>query len=389
MKKERRDKLCYELQNNPLCKKYITPDILKKVIEIQDFYGLDSQIKIKHPKIVVLKKWKDIFVTEQGGWSVQQYNEKKYCRIIDADKKYCTHGKIEHIITPLLEHCYRKEHLKNMHKKEWGIVLCGGGGKGAYQVGVWKWLVDNGLANKITGISGASVGSLNSLLFVDWDYERARNAWCSIKKSDIVKYTNIKVLNKDVPVMPRGQRRLREFIENHVTSWDNIYNTEKIIYSSLTGTNTPLPPAEIIQYLLCKNVVKKKINTMTEYVCWSLKDKEEIKDIILASAAIPGLRKHSSIDGKRYIDGGLTDNVPVKPLVEDGFRNIIVVHLSRKYEKRFKQAVKGLDITNTKFYHVKPSKGLGGMLNVKLNKTEQRIAQGYDDAAAQLSELLG
>ena len=44
--------------------------------------------------------------------------------------------------------------------KEYGIVLEGGGARGAYQIGAWKALKEAGI--RIKGISGASVGALNS-----------------------------------------------------------------------------------------------------------------------------------------------------------------------------------------------------------------------------------
>ena len=46
-----------------------------------------------------------------------------------------------------------------------GLVLSGGGAKGAYEVGVWKALEDYGITDDITVISGTSVGALNAALF--------------------------------------------------------------------------------------------------------------------------------------------------------------------------------------------------------------------------------
>jgi NTE family protein len=39
-----------------------------------------------------------------------------------------------------------------------GLVLAGGGGKGGYEIGVWKYLKEIGLDKKIAVISGTSVG---------------------------------------------------------------------------------------------------------------------------------------------------------------------------------------------------------------------------------------
>ena len=38
-----------------------------------------------------------------------------------------------------------------------GLVFAGGGGKGAYQIGVWKALREVGLDNKVTAVSESSV----------------------------------------------------------------------------------------------------------------------------------------------------------------------------------------------------------------------------------------
>ena len=52
--------------------------------------------------------------------------------------------------------------------KEYGIVLEGGGARGAYQIGVWKALKEAGV--KIKGIAGTSVGALNGALMCMDDY---------------------------------------------------------------------------------------------------------------------------------------------------------------------------------------------------------------------------
>lgn len=50
-----------------------------------------------------------------------------------------------------------------MEEKEYGLVLAGGGTKGAYEVGVWKALKEMNI--NITAVVGASIGALNGALF--------------------------------------------------------------------------------------------------------------------------------------------------------------------------------------------------------------------------------
>ena len=61
--------------------------------------------------------------------------------------------------------------------ESFGLVLSGGGAKGAYEVGVWKALDDYGITDEIKVISGSSVGALNAALFVCTDTKTAETLW--------------------------------------------------------------------------------------------------------------------------------------------------------------------------------------------------------------------
>lgn len=58
-----------------------------------------------------------------------------------------------------------------------GLVLSGGGAKGAYQVGVWKAMEEYGLINKVKIASGTSVGALNATLFANVTTTKAEQLW--------------------------------------------------------------------------------------------------------------------------------------------------------------------------------------------------------------------
>ena len=60
--------------------------------------------------------------------------------------------------------------LKLDTNKEYGLVLEGGGAKGAYQIGAWKALKEAGI--HVKGIAGTSVGALNGALI----------AWMTLKR---------------------------------------------------------------------------------------------------------------------------------------------------------------------------------------------------------------
>ncbi|MBR5578569.1 MAG: patatin-like phospholipase family protein, partial [Lachnospiraceae bacterium] len=65
-------------------------------------------------------------------------------------------------------------------EEKWGLCLAGGGGKGAYEIGVWKALAEED-SIKFKAVSGASVGALNAALFATMQVSEAEEIWKKIK----------------------------------------------------------------------------------------------------------------------------------------------------------------------------------------------------------------
>lgn len=61
--------------------------------------------------------------------------------------------------------------------KNIGLVLSGGGAKGAYQVGVWKAMEEYGLTDNVKVAAGTSVGALNAALFANISTLEAEQLW--------------------------------------------------------------------------------------------------------------------------------------------------------------------------------------------------------------------
>lgn len=49
-----------------------------------------------------------------------------------------------------------------------------------------------------------------------------------------------------------------------------------------------------------------------------------LKDYLIASASFP-LFKNTKLNGKKYLDGGIINNVPIDMLINRGYKDIIVV----------------------------------------------------------------
>lgn len=241
-----------------------------------------------------------------------------------------------------------------------GLVLEGGGGKGAYQIGAWKAIRELGIEKYICMVSGTSVGALNAALFYKGNLGLAEELWNNISNDDILfEKQNDNYLNGDCFF---SQKKLGNLIASAIKGRNHSEYCRKC-------------------FVTCKYRDVNKLN----YFEWSrYYDVELKKKILLASSAIPVIFESVEIDGDYYIDGGANgDNIPVAPLLYQKLDGIIIIHLS-------KNSI-GIDNDNIKIYEVFPSNDLGGMINGTLdfdNRTiNKRILMGYEDTIKALRKL--
>jgi predicted acylesterase/phospholipase RssA len=79
--------------------------------------------------------------------------------------------------------------------KKLGLTFAGGGGKGAYEIGVWKALKEYGIDKNITAVSGTSVGGLNGALFAIGDIEQGLKVWESMSPDKILQINPEKIIS--------------------------------------------------------------------------------------------------------------------------------------------------------------------------------------------------
>ena len=74
------------------------------------------------------------------------------------------------------------------------LVLSGGGGKGAYQIGVWKALKESGLDKEIVSVSGTSVGALNAALFIHNNLNVAEEIYLNMSSVNGNDFVNLSIV---------------------------------------------------------------------------------------------------------------------------------------------------------------------------------------------------
>lgn len=259
--------------------------------------------------------------------------------------------------------------------KEYGIVLEGGGAKGAYQIGAWEALREAGV--KIKGIAGTSVGALNGALMCMGDYENARAVWENISYS--------KVMDVDDNWMSQfmqGTLGMAEFFEGTFKTMKDggmdITPLKKLIAEHVDAQKILDSPIEFYILTFCMDDMKElDIDVKTL-------EPSMIPDLLLASAYIFPLFKNERMYGKMFIDGGVINNVPLGSLTERGYEDIIMLRIfGIGREKKVKVT------ENTTIHSVEPRVDLGNIIDFDAEKSKLHMRTGYYDAMRMIYGLSG
>lgn len=267
--------------------------------------------------------------------------------------------------------------------QEIGLVLSGGGGKGAYEVGVWKALNDYGIAKKITVISGTSVGGLNAALFSVLKPEEAEKIWLEQVPQ------KLKVGGQDLSISQEGLTQIINTIPLKMLqkNYPEVYVT-----------------AVRDKFMIAKLFTKPKVGEGAFRFKLNDRRVDEMRKFLLATSAFPVLCSPVWIDddegGHNYSDGGNElvggDNIPIDPIVQNypDIKKIIVVYLSDKEHTKRRINVKNYDsIEITELYPSINIAGDGfweglidGTANFSYERINLLIKTGYNDAAEMLEK---
>lgn len=254
-----------------------------------------------------------------------------------------------------------------------GLVFSGGGAKGSYQIGAWKALRELRIDKCVKAVSSSSVGGFNSALFLNGDINMAEDIWKNITLDQIYKINDfiyIKDFIKKMTGQEPDEKNLKSYSDeggilarDYIDMLVNKYlNIKKIKHSPITCiTSCCEIPAFKVDYIT--------VNNMND---------DDIKNAFLATSAYPVAYTPITLNNKLYVDGGLIDNFPIKPLYDLGYRKIIIITCSHSYTYD-KEDFQGADITA-----ICPSEDLGGWISGTYNFTKDdinhRMELGYLDA---------
>ncbi len=248
-----------------------------------------------------------------------------------------------------------------------GLVLEGGGARGAYEIGAVRAFLENGY--KFDGIVGTSIGSINGAVIAQGDFSKALGIWenMTMEKlfpddAELLELLLDKSLDADD--IPAAMKKLRELIKNggldtkHIKEILREYIDEEKLRESETEFG-------LVTYSVSD---RKKLSLFKNDI-----PEGQLENYLLASSMLP-VFKREKLDGKYFADGGYVDVCPYNMLIDRGYDELVVI---RVFGMGLTRRMKSKD---TKIQMVIPSDTLCGMLDFRKEALQSMLKMGYYDA---------
>lgn len=259
--------------------------------------------------------------------------------------------------------------------KGYCLVLSGGGAKGVYHIGVWKALKELGI--EVHAFIGASIGAIIAGFLAQGSDEIVEEIGRSITVDSILALPE--ELKEDGKVK---------------VDWDSLSATREFFRSLMENKGLDTSPLrKLIMTRLDEKAIRnsgRDLGIVTinlsdlkpREVFLEDMDEGRLVDYLMASAAFPGFRQ-PVIAGKKYVDGGMYDNIPYAMARRRGYRRIIVSDISGAGRNR-KPEIEG-SVT----VYVKNSIDMGGVLDFDRRFLQDFTLLGYLDTMRTFGRFKG
>lgn len=209
-------------------------------------------------------------------------------------------------------------------RKKCGLALSGGGIKAFSQVGVVRFLKENGF--KFDGFSGTSMGSIiATLLAHDIPINQVENSILKIEKI-IIDEKLLDASNAQVfPLITRSitglidPSRFVRIIEEEFEQYNIKYI--KDVKFPLVITSVDLISGKIVYFTNRKELIK------SPYKYFIIMDDVLLIDAIRASCSFPMVFATMNFRDMQLVDGGVLMNVPVAPLKSMGLEKVLSISM--------------------------------------------------------------
>lgn len=189
-----------------------------------------------------------------------------------------------------------------------GLVLEGGGSRGIYTAGVIRYLMEQDIY--LPYVIGVSAGACNGSSYISRQMDRNRAVIIDyLDHPDYVSFRNF-VKKREI----FGMDFLFDILPNELEPFDfnTFYEAKEEFVIGVTDCLTGEP------------------------VFYKREDyKEEILKVIRASSSLPLFAPVVDFNGRKLLDGGISDPIPIKQSVRDGNKkNVVILTRNRGYVKK-------------------------------------------------------
>lgn len=311
-----------------------------------------------------------------------------------------------------------------------GLVLSGGGAKGAYQVGVLKALVEFGVPVHV--MSGASIGALNGAVLASAPNlavgtARLEEIWLELVHDSPLKRQTPSYL-KLLFAAGLGENLIVAVAHSVLATaqWYGLSIPQSLHQTLHSGMMDDAPLKALLdKYIDHKalsdgipfyvsvfksfgglldmvSVLAAELRLLesrdSEFIHIQSKSESERKELLLASAAIPVAFAPRQVNGAMYSDGGqggwtkAQGNTPISPLIDAGCDVVIVTHLSdgSLWSRQ--------DFPDTTIVEIRPQSsitrddsffgGIKDLLGFDESKITSWIEQGYQDTQHCIGQIV-
>ena len=271
-----------------------------------------------------------------------------------------------------------------------GLVIEGGGVRGIYAAGVLDAFMEAGLT--FDGVIGVSAGAIHGCSFV------------SEQKGRSLRY--YKKYSSDPRFMSfRNWLKTGNLVDTDFCYHELPDKLDLFDHDAFEKNETKF-------YVTCSNVETGK----AEYI--HLTDMRKEIDYLRASASLPYFSEIVEINGKKYLDGGVSDSIPIDAFRKLGYgRNVVVLTRDKSYRKKpemkklssavyrkYPKFISALHERHTSYnrtlkrimelekqgeiFVIRPVKPLEvGRMEKDPKKVEETYLAGYKDARRKMKEL--
>ncbi len=255
-----------------------------------------------------------------------------------------------------------------------GLVLEGGGTRGAYHAGALLAMEEAGIS--VDAVTGTSIGAINGAALISGKLDELIEIYDHFDPEEVF----------------FGSKEVATALSFNTLRDIQLSTLTAALSAILRDKGVDITP---LLHLLEENIDEEKVrNSPIDFglVSFNLTDmkvievfKEDIPEgklleFILASASLPGFRLPSET---KYIDGGIYKQVPLDLLLKKGpFEKIYVIRTRRDFWTNLDRKGENIEV-------IAPSKSMGTLLQSSHDHVRENLMMGYYDALRQLKGMQG